>query len=278
MLTYRRVSTAEQAESQAGLDAQRAAILAEAGRRGCSIAGEFSDEGLSGRSLNGRLGLSEALSALRRGEADALVVARLDRLSRSLVDSARLLEQARREKWALVALDLGIDTTTSAGELVASVMASVAAWEGRVIGERTRDALAARRAAGRNARPSARIDRRDRGSRQSPTGRRHDVAADRRTIYLVGNPHCPGRNVACRDNPEASASRQLITGFPWQAAVDLPGRAMASAAGYEAELCVEPSSPDAGRPRSGDTRGSLIQPCHERMESGRALDAVITRH
>ena len=82
------------------------------------------------------------------GQADALVVAKLDRLSRSLVDFAGLMEQARQHGWAFIALDLGVDTTTPAGELVANVMASVAQWERRAIGARTREALAAKKAAG----------------------------------------------------------------------------------------------------------------------------------
>jgi len=102
----------------------------------------YVDDGWSAGSLS-RPALQEALRALKRGEAEALVVAKLDRLSRSLVDFAGLMDVSRREGWALVALDLGIDTTTPAGELVANVMASVAQWERRVIAQRTKEALAA---------------------------------------------------------------------------------------------------------------------------------------
>jgi DNA invertase Pin-like site-specific DNA recombinase len=66
------------------------------------------------------------------------------------------MERAQREGWNLVALDLGIDLSTPAGEFLASVMASAAQWERRIIGQRTKDALAARKAAGvRLGRPSA---------------------------------------------------------------------------------------------------------------------------
>ena len=145
---YLRVSTIEQAESRAGLDAQRAAIEGEASRRGWDLVEVLEDAGLSGRSLTGRLGLFDALTRLGKGEADVLFVAKLDRLSRSLADFAGLLERARREGWAVIGLDLGVDTTTPAGELVASVMASVAVWERRAIGERTKEALAVKRAQG----------------------------------------------------------------------------------------------------------------------------------
>jgi DNA invertase Pin-like site-specific DNA recombinase len=82
------------------------------------------------------------------GSADVLVVAKLDRLSRSLLDFASLMARARSKGWILVALDLGIDLSTPAGEFLASVMASAAQWERRIIGQRTREALAAKKAAG----------------------------------------------------------------------------------------------------------------------------------
>ncbi len=77
-----------------------------------------------------------------------LVVAKLDRLSRSVADFAGLLDAAQRGGWGLVALDLGVDTSTPAGELVANVMAAVAQWERRTIGQRTREGLAAKRDSG----------------------------------------------------------------------------------------------------------------------------------
>jgi DNA invertase Pin-like site-specific DNA recombinase len=144
---YARVSTAEQADSGASLGAQREAIEAEVRRRRWKLVELFTDTA-SGKSLNGRHGLSKALAVLESGEADVLVVAKLDRLSRSLKDFARLMEDAASQKWALVALDLGVDTTTPSGELVANVMASVAQWERRAIGQRTKDALALRRKEG----------------------------------------------------------------------------------------------------------------------------------
>lgn len=148
MIGYVRVSTSEQAESGVGLDAQRAAIQAEADRRGWQLVAIEEDAGASGKSTNGRPGLAAALAALDRHDADALIVAKLDRLSRSLIDAAGILERARKRGWAVVALDLGVDTTTPAGELVANVMASVAQWERRAIGQRTKDALAMKRAQG----------------------------------------------------------------------------------------------------------------------------------
>jgi DNA invertase Pin-like site-specific DNA recombinase len=75
-------------------------------------------------------------------------VTKLDRLTRSVADFSRLLDRARRRGWQLVVLDLGIDTTTPAGELVANVIASAAQYERRMIGQRTREGMAQRKAEG----------------------------------------------------------------------------------------------------------------------------------
>jgi len=145
---YIRCSTEEQADSGLGLEAQRSAIVAECARKGWQLVEVFEDAGYSGRSVDGRPGLAAALDTVASGGAAALVVAKLDRLSRSVRDAAQVLEQAQRRGWALVVLDVNVDTSTPAGELVVNVMASTAQWERRIIGARTREALAAKRAQG----------------------------------------------------------------------------------------------------------------------------------
>jgi len=145
---YTRVSTDEQASSGLGLKAQRTLIEAECERRGWELVQVFEDAGASGKALSGRPALAEALEAVRGGSAGALVVAKLDRLSRSLLDFASLMEDARREGWALVILDLGVDTTTPSGEMIANVMATFAQFERRLIGQRTKDALAVKKREG----------------------------------------------------------------------------------------------------------------------------------
>jgi DNA invertase Pin-like site-specific DNA recombinase len=144
---YVRVSTDEQADSRAGLEAQRATILAEAQRRGWRLVEVIEDAGYSGKDMR-RPGIATALEALRTHRADTLVVAKLDRLSRSILDFAALMDRATRERWALVALDLGVDTTTPAGEAMANVLAVFSQFERRLIGQRTKEALAQKRAAG----------------------------------------------------------------------------------------------------------------------------------
>jgi DNA invertase Pin-like site-specific DNA recombinase len=105
------------------------------------------DEGVSA-TANRRPALERALASLRAGDAEALVVAKLDRLARSTLGFAELLATAQREGFAVVALDLGVDMTTPSGRLVANVMACVAEWERDAIRARTKEALAAAKARG----------------------------------------------------------------------------------------------------------------------------------
>lgn len=147
VLLYCRVSTEEQSLSHLGMEAQRQALEAEVARRGWEVAGLLEDNGFTAANLN-RPGIGQALEQLAAGRADALVVAKLDRLSRSLLDFAGVMARSRREGWQLVALDLGVDTSTPSGELMASVLASFAAYERRLIGQRTSDALGALKARG----------------------------------------------------------------------------------------------------------------------------------
>lgn len=146
MVGYLRVSTEEQARSGLGLEAQRSRIADEAERRGWAITWA-TDDGYTASNLN-RPALTDSLAALRAGDAAGLVVAKLDRLSRSLMDFAALMETARSEGWAVVALDLGVDMSTPSGEMLANVLASFAQYERRLISQRTTDALAALRAQG----------------------------------------------------------------------------------------------------------------------------------
>ena len=137
---YIRVSTDQQGERGYGLDAQTEQINAEIARRGWT-GGHIYVDVASGKSTKRRPQYAQAVRALSEGRAQVLVVAKLDRLSRSLVDFAGLMAQSRREGWSINALDIGIDTSTINGELVANIIMSLAQWERRIIGQRTSLAL-----------------------------------------------------------------------------------------------------------------------------------------
>jgi DNA invertase Pin-like site-specific DNA recombinase len=145
---YVRVSSQEQADSGLGLAAQKTAIQTQCDARGWTLTAIHEDAGLSGNTMTNRPGLAAALKDVETGGIGGIVVAKLDRLSRSLKDFALLMERAQKRGWNLVACDLGIDLSTPSGEFMANVMGSAAQWERRLISQRTKDALAEKRAAG----------------------------------------------------------------------------------------------------------------------------------
>jgi DNA invertase Pin-like site-specific DNA recombinase len=147
VIGYVRVSTDGQAESGAGLEAQRNAILAEVARRGWTLTEIIEDAGISAKTLD-RPGIKKALSTLAEGSADVLLAAKLDRLSRSAEDFCHMLNQSRYYGWKLVILDCNVDTSTPAGQMLAGVMAQFAEFERQMIGVRTREALAVKKTQG----------------------------------------------------------------------------------------------------------------------------------
>ena len=147
VLGYVRVSSDEQSSRGAGLEAQRRAILAECERRGWHLVEIIEDAGFSAKDLR-RPGVQEALRVLEAGDASALVVAKLDRLSRSMLDFSKLMAKATSEHWALVALDVAVDTSTLSGEAMANMLATFSQFERRLISQRTKEALAVKKASG----------------------------------------------------------------------------------------------------------------------------------
>ena len=144
---YCRVSTEEQAVSGLGLKAQEKAIRGECTRRGLVLVALHTDAGVSAKTI-ARPALQAALSSLDSGEGSILMVAKLDRLTRSVHDATGLMAVAERSGWGLVALDAPVDTTTPQGAAMAQVLAVFAELERRLIGERTKAALAVRRSQG----------------------------------------------------------------------------------------------------------------------------------
>lgn len=153
VIGYRRVSTEHQAASGYGLDAQRQAIQQRALIHDWKMT--WVEDAASGGTTD-RPGLAYARALLRDGQADALVVSHLDRLSRSVLDFADILRQARKEGWNLIVLDLNLDLSSPQGEFVAHILAAVAQLERRLISDRIRSALAAASARGVRTGPKPR--------------------------------------------------------------------------------------------------------------------------
>ena len=125
-----------------GLDVQVARCEGYAARIDAKVIGVMR-EVQSGKNMTKRPILLDCLAKLKSGEANVLIVAKLDRLSRSVIDLCSLLEQSEKEGWSLVLLDLGIDTTTPAGRVQAQVIAAFAEYERRLISQRTKEAMKA---------------------------------------------------------------------------------------------------------------------------------------
>ncbi len=148
VLGYIRVSTEEQAERGVSLDAQQAKLTAYAALYDLELVEVIVDAGVSAKSFD-RPGLQRALSLLRKGKAHALLVAKLDRLTRSMRDLGTLVEEELvKGKWALLSVAEQLDTRTASGRLVLNILGSVASWEREVICERTREAMAHKRSSG----------------------------------------------------------------------------------------------------------------------------------
>lgn len=132
---YGRVSTEEQVKNTS-LDAQEARLTAEAARRGLESLW-LQDGGQSGKDAD-RPAFQEALDLLARGEAQVLMVTKLDRLSRSLQDVLDLATRSEAEGWDIVVLDGSVqfDSGTPNGKLQLRIIASLAEWERDVIRQR----------------------------------------------------------------------------------------------------------------------------------------------
>lgn len=148
-VAYIRVSTDKQADHGVSLEAQRAKIEAYAGLYDIELVAVEVDAGESASSLD-RPALQRALGMLRKGTANAILVAKIDRLTRSVRDLAELVERHFRSgKRALLSVGEQIDTRTAAGRGVLNILGSVGQMERELIGERTATAMAHLREQGR---------------------------------------------------------------------------------------------------------------------------------
>jgi DNA invertase Pin-like site-specific DNA recombinase len=142
LIGYTRVSKENKNGLGVSLDEQANWINAEASRRSAQLELVSEGDGVSGRKMSNRPVLLETLKRLDRGEADGLIVKKLDRLARNVADFLTILDRSRKGKWALIIGDLDIDTSTPLGEAMATVGATFAQLERARISERTKDALA----------------------------------------------------------------------------------------------------------------------------------------
>lgn len=202
-IVYCRVSTAHQAEGGLSIDAQRARLTAYCQAMDLQCVSVEIDAGYSAKSL-ARPALQRALAMLKSGSATVLVVAKLDRLTRSVRDLADLVADYFADgKRGLIPLGESIDTTSAAGRLVLNLLTSVAEWERQSAGERTRAALDHKRTLG------------ERLGGHAPYGYRHDgdrvveVATEQTVIAAARD--LRGAGLSLRAVSETLAARGLVS-------------------------------------------------------------------
>ncbi|MGB4726503.1 MAG: recombinase family protein [Thermogutta sp.] len=150
---YTRKSTEEGLDQEFNsLDAQREAaeayIRSQAGEGWTLVPDRYDDGGYSGGSID-RPALRRLLADIEAGRVDCVVVYKVDRLSRSLLDFARLMETFERKGVSFVSVTQQFNTGTSMGRLILNVLLSFAQFEREIIGERIRDKIAATRRKGK---------------------------------------------------------------------------------------------------------------------------------
>ncbi len=150
---YTRKSTEEGLEQEFNsLDAQRESgenyIKAQVNEGWECLPDRYDDGGFSGGNMD-RPALKRLMADIEAGKVDSVVVYKVDRLSRSLLDFAKMVETFDRHQVSFVSVTQLINTSTSMGRLMLNVLLSFAQFEREIISERTRDKIAAARRKGK---------------------------------------------------------------------------------------------------------------------------------
>jgi DNA invertase Pin-like site-specific DNA recombinase len=141
---FTRVSTANQAESGLGIESQRTEIEAFIRRQGWVVVAEHSEAGVSGKTpLHGRTGLSNALADVEALDADVLVVSKVDRIARDFL--VQLVVEQRLEKSGARLISVageGTESDSPSDVLIRRLFSSISEMNGKIISERTKQAIA----------------------------------------------------------------------------------------------------------------------------------------
>jgi site-specific DNA recombinase len=204
---YLRVSTDEQGRSGLSLEHQQRKAEGYADLHDLALAGIVTD--VASAKTFRRDGLTSLLKQLRTG--DVVIVAKLDRLTRSVRDLADMLDVFTKRGVSLVSVGEHLDTGSAAGRLVLNVMASVSQWEREAIAERTSDALQARKRRGLVATSEAPYGfAMDGERRRVPQAHEQQVIA---TMQQLRRQRLSTRAVAERLNAQGFTTR---AGGPWR--------------------------------------------------------------
>ena len=150
---YARVSTTEQADNGTSLDTQRKQIDAYCTLKGIELTSIFSDEGVSGnKPIASRPEGAKLTDLVNAGEVDAIIIVKLDRGFRNVVDCLQSIDKWEREGIGLHIIDLGgtsVDTATATGRFMLTVLSAAAEMERGMIRDRCNAGRKARKAEGR---------------------------------------------------------------------------------------------------------------------------------
>lgn len=138
---YVRVSHQEQVLEGVSLDAQRDKIRMYAELNDFELIGIEADEGISGKSIKARKGIQKVLNRAEKGEIDAIIIFKIDRLARNTAETLQIAEFLDKKGVSLHSISEKLDTKSPVGEFFFTLMASLAQMERKMIGERTRNSL-----------------------------------------------------------------------------------------------------------------------------------------
>lgn len=213
---YIRVSTDEQSSSGLGLASQEEKVRAMAVVKDASAGFDvISDEGYSAKSLD-RPGIKRIMQMVERREVAGIIIAKLDRLTRSVKDLGALVEMLDKRGAALVSAAESCDTATAGGRMIFNLIGAIAQWEREVIGERTRDGLAQLKKRGEHA-GMVRYGYRSSGlKKHEGSGKLVQDEAEQRVIKLIQDARSANftlAEIADRLNADGYTTRR---GTPWR--------------------------------------------------------------
>ena len=211
---YTRKSTEEGIDRDFNsLDAQREAaeafIISQRSEGLLASSERYDDGGFSGSNMN-RPALQRLLADIRAGVVDCVVVYKVDRLSRSLIDFARIVETFEECHVSFISVTQQFNTTNSLGRLTLNILLSFAQFEREIISERTRDKMAAARRRGKwtGGHPVLGYDIDPRGARLVVNA---DEAGQVRTIYQLYLGYRSLRRVARDIDVRGWRTKQWVT-------------------------------------------------------------------
>lgn len=213
---YIRVSTDEQASSGLGLASQeekvRAMAVVKEVNQGFEV---IADEGASASSLD-RPGVARLMELIEGRKVAGVIIAKLDRLTRSIKDLGRLTEMLKKHGVSLISAAESFDTATASGRMVLNMIGVIAQWEREVICERTRDGLAQLKKRGEHA-GMVRYGYRSSGlKKHEGSGRLVPDEAEQRIVALIHEARSANltlADIAARLNADGYRTRR---GTPWR--------------------------------------------------------------